>query len=120
VQDPAADGKGAGVQGVVRPASFASAVCRSGARTLRQSITIPAHLAAEVRRVAKERHLTVSRAVVALAERGIQVEKEANDQLKIAYLAFMDEGEPVKKQKAGKDLIRTIFGADAITEDSVR
>jgi hypothetical protein len=70
--------------------------------------------------VAKERHLTVSRAVVALTERGIQAEKEANDQLKVAYRAFMDEREPVKKQKAGKDLIRTIFGADAIAEDSVR
>jgi len=48
----------------------------------RQSVTIPAALAAEVRRVAKERHLTFSRAIVTLAERGVQAEKDAKDNLK--------------------------------------
>ena len=40
------------------------------AKPIRQSVTIPAPLAAEVRRVAKQRHLTISRALVSLAERG--------------------------------------------------
>ena len=37
--------------------------------TVRQSVTIPAQLAREVRRVAKERNVTMSRTLVALAER---------------------------------------------------
>jgi hypothetical protein len=74
----------------------------------------------EVRRVAKERHLTLSRAVVTLAERGVQAEKEAKDNLKTAYQRFLKEREPKKKDLAGKDLIRAIFGANAIADDSIR
>ena len=42
-------------------------------KSVRQSVTIPAPLAAEVRRVARERNLTMSRALVSLAERGIHI-----------------------------------------------
>ena len=84
----------------------------------RQSITVPAPIALEVRRVAKERHLTFSRAVVTLAERGVQAEKEAKDNLELAYKRFMHAREPRKKDPAGNDLIRAIFGADAIADDS--
>jgi hypothetical protein len=86
----------------------------------RQSVTIPAGSAVEVRRVAKERHLTFSRAVVTLAERGVQAEKEAKDNVKAAYNRFMNEREPKRKESAGKDLIRAVFGADAIADDSIR
>jgi len=86
----------------------------------RQSVTIPAALAAEVRRVAKERHLTFSRAIVTLAERGVQAEKDAKDNLKATYKRFMDAREPRKKDSAGRDLIRAIFGADSIADDSIR
>src|ERR1700691_3601426 len=87
------------------------------ARALRQSVTVPAPLAVEVRRLAKERHLTISRALVTLAERGIQAEREAKENLRSAYQIFMNEKEPSKKEEAGKDLIRAIFGKDAIAED---
>src|SRR5579864_7173105 len=83
-------------------------------RALRQSVSIPAPLAAEVRRVAKERHLTISRALVTLAERGVRAEKDAKDNLKVVYQKFLKEQEPSRKNEAGKDLIRAIFGKDAI------
>lgn len=89
------------------------------ARSVRQSVTIPAPLASEVRRVAKERHLTMSRALVSLAERGIQAEQDAKENLKATYKRFMDEQEPARKNDAGKDLVRAIFGKDAIAEDTV-
>lgn len=63
-------------------------------RSVRQSVTMPAALAADVRRVARERHLTMSRALVVLAERD-------------------------RKNEAWRDLIRAIFGKDSIAEDSV-
>ena len=62
---------------------------------MRQSVTIPAALANEVQRVAKERHLTISRALVALAERGVRAEADAKAQLKTAYHRFMDEKDPL-------------------------
>ena len=80
---------------------------------------MPANLAAEVRRVAKDRHLTMSRALVALAERGVRAEAEAKQQLKAAYRNFVEEAEPERKNEAGRDLIRAIFGKDSIAEDSV-
>jgi len=81
---------------------------------------MPAALASEVRRVAKERHVTASRALVALAERGVRAEAEAKAQLKASYRRFVDETEPALKNEAGLELIRSIFGADSIAEDSVR
>lgn len=89
------------------------------ARSLRQSVTIPAALVPEVRRKAKERHLTMSRALVALAERGVRAEAEAKEQLKAAYDRFLAEDNPGRKNEAGKDLIRAIFGKDSIAEDPV-
>src|SRR5437879_3883296 len=83
---------------------------RSKTSVLRQSVSIPAPLAAEVRRVAKERHLTISRALVTLAERGVRAEQDAKESLNIAYRDFLKEQEPSKKDEAGKKLIRAIFG----------
>ena len=81
---------------------------------------MPAALATEVQRVAKERHLTISRALVALAERGVRAEAEAKAQLKASYHRFIDEKDPAVKNEAGLDLMRSIFGTDSIAEDSVR
>lgn len=89
-------------------------------RSIRQSVTIPATLVGAVRRTAKEQHLTMSRALVALAERGVRAEAEAKEQLKASYNRFLAENDPALKNEAGKDLIRAIFGTDAIAEDSVR
>jgi predicted DNA-binding ribbon-helix-helix protein len=86
-------------------------------RALRQSISIPASVATEVRRIAKERHLTISRALVTLAERGIQAERDAKENLRSTYKAFINEREPARKEEAAKDLIRAIFGKEAIAED---
>jgi hypothetical protein len=89
------------------------------ARSVRQSVTIPAALAADVRRVAKEKHVTMSRALVVLAERGVRAEAEAKQQLKLAYRRFVNEREPELKNEAGRDLIRIIFGNDSIAEDPI-
>ena len=80
---------------------------------------MPAGLASEVRRVAKERHVTMSRALVVLAERGVRAEAEAKEQLTASYRRFVEENEPARKNIAGRDLIRAIFGKDSIAEDSV-
>lgn len=87
--------------------------------SVRQSVTIPAELAIEVERLAKKQHLTMSRALVALAQRGVDAEAAARDRLKSTYRQFMAETDPERKGEAGRDLIRAIFGKAAIAEDSI-
>jgi predicted DNA-binding ribbon-helix-helix protein len=94
-------------------------MARPATSAVRQSVTIPGPLAAEVRRVAKERNLTISRALVTLAERGVRAEQDAKSNLRTAYRRFLKEREPSKKEEAGHDLIRAVFGKDAIAEDPV-
>jgi hypothetical protein len=61
----------------------------------------------------------MSRALVMLAQRGVDAEASARESLNAAYRRFMSEGDPGRKDEAGKDLIRAIFGKDAIAEDSI-
>ena len=94
-------------------------ISKKAMRSVRQSVTIPATLATEVKRVAKERHVTMSRALVVLAERGVRAEAEAKKQLKASFNRFLGENDPARKNEAGRDLIRSIFGKDSVAEDSV-
>jgi hypothetical protein len=82
-------------------------------------VTIPAQLAAEVERVARKKHLTISRALVALAQRGVEAEAAARENLNATYRRFVSEADPERKGDDGKELIRAIFGKDAIAEDSI-
>ncbi|MGO9256760.1 MAG: hypothetical protein ACLQU1_10720 [Bryobacteraceae bacterium] len=86
---------------------------------VRRSVTIPAQLAIEVERLAREKHLTISRALVILAQRGADAEAAARVQLDTTYRRFMSETDPESKGDAGKDLIRAIFGKDAVAEDTI-
>ena len=61
----------------------------------------------------------MSRALVVLAERGVEAETAARDNLKATYRRFMSEADPARKGEAGKYLVRAIFGKDAIAEDSI-
>jgi hypothetical protein len=87
--------------------------------SVRQSVTIPAELAIEVERVARKNHLTMSRALVVLAQRGVEAEAAARENLNVSYRHFMAETDTERKNEAGKDLIRAIFGKNAIAEDSI-
>ncbi len=62
----------------------------------------------------------MSRALVSLAERGVQAERDAKANLVSTYNRFMNEQEPARKDEAGRDLVRAIFGKDAIAEDTIR
>jgi hypothetical protein len=61
----------------------------------------------------------MSRALVVLAQRRVDAGAAARDSLKATYRRFMSEADRERKGEAGKDLIRTIFGKDAIAEDSI-
>jgi len=61
----------------------------------------------------------MSRALVELAQRGVEAEAAARADLNARYRRFMSEADPARKGEAGKDLIRAIFGKEAIAEDSI-
>jgi len=69
--------------------------------------------------VARTKHLTTSRALVVLAQRGAEAEAAARENLNATYRRFMAEADPERKGEAGKDLIRAIFGKDALAEDPI-
>ena len=54
-----------------------------------------------------------------LAQRGVEAEAAARANLNATYRRFLSEAEAERKGEAGKDLIRAIFGKDAIAEDSI-
>jgi hypothetical protein len=91
-----------------------SRISNRTAPSVRQRVTIPAKLANEVERVARK-----SRALAVLAQRGAEAEAAARDRLNTTYRRFLSEADPERKGEAGKDLIRAIFGKDAIAEDSI-
>ena len=62
----------------------------------------------------------MSRALVTLAEQGVEAEAAAKAKLSAAYERFMGTQDPDQKTEAGRDLIRSIFGREAIAEDPVR
>ena len=67
--------------------------------------------------MARKRHLTTSRALVVLAQRGVEAEAAEQAHLAATYRRFLAEADPERKNEAGKDLIRAVFGKDAIAED---
>lgn len=46
----------------------------------------------------------------------LRADEEAHANLKSSYRRFMEEPDAGRKDDAGKDLIRVIFGKDAIAE----
>jgi len=83
-------------------------------------VTIPASLARVVKRIAKERKLTMSRALVTLAERGVEAAAADRARLAAAYEQFMSTEDPARKSEVGQELIQAIFGKGAIAEDPLR
>jgi hypothetical protein len=57
--------------------------------------------------------------LVALAQRGVEAEAASRENLNATYRRFMSEADPQRKNEVGKDLIRAIFGKEALAEDSI-
>jgi hypothetical protein len=90
---------------------------KRASRSIRQSVTISASLAHDVTHVAKERKVTMSRALVTLAEQGVEAEAAERARLAVAYEQFMDTEDTARKNEVGQQLIQAIFGKTAIAED---
>jgi len=78
------------------------------------TVDFPADLFQEIRRIAAEEGWPLSKAVILLAKLGVKAQKQAEESLHSTHQAFMNEIDPQALDKRGDDMIRAIFGPDAI------
>ena len=83
---------------------------RVSTRTVRQSISLPVKLAAQVRTMAKTRRLSDNRMLLELIENGIEAEKRKQREFFDLAERFRNESDPEVAKRLGSELGRMIFG----------
>ena len=79
-------------------------------KAVRQSITLPAKVAKQVRSLAKRRKLSANRMLVELVEEGIELQKEKEKTFFELAERFRTASEPKDIQEYGDRLGRMVFG----------
>jgi hypothetical protein len=80
------------------------------AKSVRQSVTLPAKTALQVRTLAKSRRLSATRMLVELIENGIEAEKRKQQEFFELAERFRNEGDPEEAKRLGDELGRMVFG----------
>lgn len=83
---------------------------KPASKTVRQSITLPANLAAQVRTMAKNRRLSANRIVVELLESGIEAEKRKHHEFLQLAERFRSATDAEEVKRLGEQLGRMVFG----------
>jgi len=79
-------------------------------RTVRQSVSLPAKVAAQVRSLAKNRRLSSNRMLVELIENGIEAEKRRQQEFFELAKQFRSAKDPEEAKRLGDELGRMVFG----------
>lgn len=79
-------------------------------RPVRQSVSLPAKVAAQVRSMAKTRRLSANRMLRELIENGIEAEKRKQREFFELAERFRDENDAEAAKRLGNQLGRMIFG----------
>jgi hypothetical protein len=80
------------------------------AKTVRQSVTLPANVAAQVRSIAKSRRLSANRTLIELIENGIEVDKCKQREFFELAERFRQADDPKEIKRLGDLLGRMVFG----------
>lgn len=83
---------------------------RSTSKTVRQSISLPTAVAAQVRSMAKGRRLSANRMLVELVENGIDAEKRKQQEFFELAERFRGATDPDEIKRLGDQLGRMVFG----------
>jgi hypothetical protein len=83
---------------------------RTASRTVRQSVTLPANIAAQVRSLAKVRRLSANRVLVELIENGIESEKRKQQEFFELAERFRSATDPGEVKRLGDQMGRMVFG----------
>jgi hypothetical protein len=82
----------------------------SANKTVRQSVSLPAKVAAQVRSLAKNRKLSSNRMLVELIENGIEAEKRKQQEFFELAEKFRNSADPEETKRLGDKLGRMVFG----------
>ena len=80
-------------------------------KTVRQSVSLPAKTAAQVRTLAKNRRLSSNRMLVELIENGIEAEKRKQQEFFELAERFRNATNPEEAKRLGDKLGRMVFGS---------
>jgi hypothetical protein len=83
---------------------------RANSKTVRQSVSLPANVASQVRTMAKSRRLSAARMLVELIENGIEAEQKRQQEFFDLAERFRGEKDPDVAKNLGDQLGRTVFG----------
>jgi hypothetical protein len=83
---------------------------RTEGETIRQSISLPARVAAQVRSMAKTRRLSANRMLVELIEDGMEARKQKQRQFFELAERFRGATDPEEAKRLGDQLGRMVFG----------
>jgi hypothetical protein len=82
----------------------------SAMKSVRQSVTLPARTAAQVRTLAKKRQLSANRIIIELVENGIEAEKRKEQEFFDLAERFRASTDPKEIKRLGDQLGRMVFG----------
>jgi hypothetical protein len=86
-------------------------------KSVRQSVSLPANLATQVRSLAKNRRLSSNRMLVELIENGIEAEKRKQQEFFELAEQFRNATDPEEAKRLGDELGRMVFGAATLSKD---
>jgi hypothetical protein len=79
-------------------------------KTVRQSVSLPTNVAAQVRRIAKSRRLSANRMLVELIENGIEADLRKQQEFFELAERFRNTDDPKEVKRLGDRLGRMVFG----------
>ena len=85
-------------------------VMRTANKTVRQSVSLPESVAAQVRSLAKTRRLSANRMLVELIENGMQAEKRKQQEFFDLAERFRRATDPEEVTRLGDQMGRMVFG----------
>jgi len=80
-------------------------------KTVRQSVSLPANVAAQVRSLAKTRRLSSNRILVELIENGIEAKKRKQQEFFDLAERFRNATDPDEAKRLGDEMGRMVFGS---------
>lgn len=82
-------------------------------KAVRQSVTLPAKVAKQVRSMAKSRRLSASRVLVELVEEGMEARTHREREFRVLTERLRQATDPAEIERLGNELGRMVFGGSA-------
>jgi hypothetical protein len=86
---------------------------RANEKAVRQSVTLPAKVAKQVRTIAKSRRLSANRVLIELVEEGMEARKRREREFYALTERLREATDPAEVERLGNELGRMVFGGSA-------